>query len=151
DGGKVSFDEVNPFASEGEEVASVGYKYRRWKLNNDTSLVVRCEVQSYIDVNAKKSFLTLNALNEFDPKYSGVDWRRKLLTQRGAVLETDLKNNANKIAKIYEVPTDAFENDYVEEPLPEDEQVQPPAENGDVVDENMAKDEVEGKEVKPEA
>ncbi|GJX00450.1 eukaryotic translation initiation factor 3 subunit D-like protein [Tanacetum coccineum] len=235
DGGKVSFDEVNPFASEGEEVASVGYKYRRWKLDNDTNLVVRCEVQSYIDVNDKKSFLTLNALNEFDPKYSGVDWRRKLDTQRGAVLATELKNNANKIAKwtaqailanadmmklgyvtrvhprdhfnhvilavvgykprefagqinlntanmwgivksivdlcmklnegkyvlvkdpqkpqvrIYEVPADAFENDYVEEPLPEDEQVQPPAENGDAVDENVAKDEVEGKEVKPEA
>ncbi|PWA67468.1 hypothetical protein CTI12_AA315310 [Artemisia annua] len=235
DGGKVSFDEANPFASEGEEVASVGYKYRRWKLDNDTNLVVRCEVQSYIDVNDKKSFLTLNALNEFDPKYSGVDWRRKLDTQRGAVLATELKNNANKIAKwtaqailasadmmklgyvtrvhprdhfnhvilavvgykprefagqinlntanmwgivksivdlcmklnegkyvlvkdpqkpqvrIYEVPADAFENDYVEEPLPEDEQVQPPAENGDAVDENVAKDEVEGKEVKPEA
>ncbi|PWA56039.1 hypothetical protein CTI12_AA422680 [Artemisia annua] len=235
DGGKVSFDEVNPFASEGEEVALVGYKYRRWKLDNDTNLVVRCEVQSYIDVNDKKSFLTLNALNEFDPKYSGVDWRRKLDTQRGAVLATELKNNANKIAKwtaqailasadmmklgyvtrvhprdhfnhvilavvgykprefagqinlntanmwgivksivdlcmklnegkyvlvkdpqkpqvrIYEVPADAFENDYVEEPLPEDEQVQPPAENGDAVDESVAKDEVEGKEVKPEA
>lgn len=52
--------------------------------------------------------------------------------------------------RIYEVPADAFENDYVEEPLPEDEQVQPPAENGDAVDESVAKDEVEGKEVKPE-
>jgi len=30
--------------------------------------------------------------------------------------------------RIYEVPTDAFENDYVEEPLPEEEQVPPPAE-----------------------
>ncbi|KAI7728259.1 hypothetical protein M8C21_016447 [Ambrosia artemisiifolia] len=235
DGGKVSFDEPNPFASEGEEVASVGYRYRRWKLDNDTSLVVRCEVQSYMEVNNQKSFLTLNALNEFDPKYSGVDWRRKLDTQRGAVLATELKNNANKIAKwtaqailggadmmklgyvtrvhprdhfnhvilavvgykpkefagqinlntsnmwgivksivdlcmklnegkyvlvkdpqkpqvrIYEVPADAFENDYVEEPLPEDEQVQPPVENADALDENGAKDEVEPKEVKAEA
>ncbi|KAJ0610507.1 putative eukaryotic translation initiation factor 3 subunit D [Helianthus annuus] len=233
DGNKVTFDEPNPFASEGEEVASVGYRYRRWKLDNDTNLVVRCEVQSYMDVNNQKSFLTLNALNEFDPKYSGVDWRRKLDTQRGAVLATELKNNANKIAKwtaqailasadmmklgyvtrvhprdhfnhvilavvgykprefagqinlntsnmwgivksivdlcmklnegkyvlvkdpqkpqvrIYEVPADAFENDYVEEPLPEDEQVQPPVENA--ADENGAKDEVEAKEVKAEA
>nr|XP_043609610.1 eukaryotic translation initiation factor 3 subunit D-like [Erigeron canadensis] len=236
DGNKVTFEEPNPFASEGEEVASVGYRYRRWKLDNETNLVVRCEVQSYIDVNDKKSFLTLNALNEFDPKFSGVDWRRKLDTQRGAVLATELKNNANKIAKwtaqailasadmmklgyvtrvhprdhfnhvilavvgykprefagqinlntsnmwgivksivdlcmklgegkyvlvkdpqkpqvrIYEVPADAFENDYVEEPLPEDEQVQPPLENDDAIDQIAAKEETtEAKEVIAEA
>lgn len=140
----------------------------------------------------------------------GVDWRQKLDTQRGAVLATELKNNANKLAKwtaqailagadvmklgyvsrfhprdhfnhailavqgykprefaaqinlstsnmwgivksivevcmkldegkyilvkdpakpqvrLYEVPADAFENDYVEEPLPEEEQLPPP-------------------------
>ncbi|KAK8485315.1 hypothetical protein V6N12_000286 [Hibiscus sabdariffa] len=206
DGDKVSFDEPNPFANEGDEVASVAYRYRRWKLDSDMYLVARCEVQSVVEVNNQKSFLTLNALNEFDPKYSGVDWRQKLETQRGAVLATELKNNANKLAKwtaqsilasadlmklgyvsrvhprdhfnhvilgvvgykpkdfaaqinlntsnmwgivksivdlcmklnegkyvlvkdpskpqvrIYEVPADAFENDYVEEPLPEEEQ-----------------------------
>ena len=31
--------------------------------------------------------------------YTGVDWRQKLETQRGAVLATELKNNANKLAK----------------------------------------------------
>ncbi|KAF5473078.1 hypothetical protein F2P56_009721 [Juglans regia] len=215
DGNNVTFDEPNPFANEGEEVASVAYRYRRWKLDNDMYLVARCEVQSVVEVNKQRSFLTLNALNEFDPKYSGVDWRQKLETQRGAVLATELKNNANKLAKwtsqamlagadlmklgyvsrvhprdhfnhvilavvgykprefaaqinlntlnmwgivksivdlcmklnegkyvlvkdptkpqvrIYEVPSDAFENDYVEEPLPEDEQVQPPVEDAD--------------------
>ena len=30
---------------------------------------------------------------------AGVDWRAKLETQRGAVLATELKNNANKLAK----------------------------------------------------
>ncbi|PIA32102.1 hypothetical protein AQUCO_04500001v1 [Aquilegia coerulea] len=212
DGNKVTFEEPNPFASEGEEVASAAYRYRRWKLDNDMYLVARCEVQSSTEVKGQQSFMTLNALNEFDPKYSGVDWRKKLETQRGAVLATELKNNANKLAKwtaqallasadvmklgyvsrvhprdhfnhvilavvgykprefamqinlntanmwgivksivdlcmklnegkyvlvkdpskpqvrIYEVPADAFENDYVEEPLPEDEQVQPPTE-----------------------
>ncbi|KAL3519771.1 hypothetical protein ACH5RR_017920 [Cinchona calisaya] len=215
DGNKVSYEEPNPFANEGEEVASVAYRYRRWKLDNEMYLIARCEVQSVVEVNNKRSFLTLNALNEFDPKYSGVDWRQKLETQRGAVLATELKNNANKMAKwtaqallgsadmmklgyvsrvhprdhfnhvilavvgykprefaaqinlntsnmwgivksivdlcmklkegkyvlvkdptkpqvrIYEVPPDAFENDYVEEPLPEEEQVQPPAEDAD--------------------
>ncbi|KAG7959004.1 hypothetical protein I3843_10G049800 [Carya illinoinensis] len=223
DGSKVTFDEPNPFANEGEEVASVAYRYRRWKLDNDMYLVARCEVQSVVEVNKQRSFLTLNALNEFDPKYSGVDWRQKLETQRGAVLATELKNNANKLAKwtsqallagadlmklgyvsrvhprdhfnhvilsivgykprefaaqinmntsnmwgivksivdlcmklnegkyvlvkdptkpqvrIYEVPSDAFENDYVEEPLPEDEQVQPPpVENADTGETNAA-------------
>ncbi|KAK2642141.1 hypothetical protein Ddye_023904 [Dipteronia dyeriana] len=218
EGNKLTFDEPNPFANEGEEVASVAYRYRRWKLDADMYLVSRCEVQSVVDVNNQQQFLTLNALNEFDPKYSGVDWRQKLETQRGAVLATELKNNANKLAKwtaqallasadlmklgfvsrvhprdhfnhvilavlgykpkdfaaqinlsttnmwgivksivdlcmklnegkyvlvkdpskpqvrIYEVPPDAFENDYVEEPLPEDEQVQPPGEDAEVAE-----------------
>jgi len=30
--------------------------------------------------------------------------------------------------RIYEVPTNAFENDYVEEPLPEEDKVPPPTE-----------------------
>ncbi|MBA0724164.1 hypothetical protein Golax_020872 [Gossypium laxum] len=231
DGNKVSFDEQNPFANEGDEVASVAYRYRRWKLDNDMHLVARCEVQSVVDVNNQKSFLTLNALNEFDPKYSGVDWRQKLETQRGAVLATELKNNANKLAKwtaqailanadlmklgyvsrvhprdhfnhvilgvvgykprdfaaqinlntanmwgivksivdlcmklnegkyvlvkdpskpqvrIYEVPADAFENDYVEEPLPEEEQVQPPTEDAEDGEADGTTNDVEDKEI----
>lgn len=218
DGNKVAFDEPNPFAAEGEEVASVAYRYRRWKLDEDTYLIARCEAHGVSDVKGQRSFMTINALNEFDPKYTGVDWRQKLETQRGAVLATELKNNANKLAKwtaqallasadvmklgyvsrvhprdhfnhvilsvigykprdfaaqinlntanmwgivksivdlcmklkegkyvlvkdpakpqvrIYEVPPDAFENDYVEEPLPEEEQVQPPAEEGHAAD-----------------
>ncbi|XVF25791.1 hypothetical protein REPUB_Repub13aG0243900 [Reevesia pubescens] len=231
DGNKVSFDEPNPFANEGDEVASVAYRYRRWKLDDDMHLVARCEVQSVVEVNKQKSFLTLNALNEFDPKYSGVDWRQKLETQRGAVLATELKNNANKLAKwtaqallasadlmklgyvsrvhprdhfnhvilavvgykprdfasqinlntanmwgivksivdlcmklnegkyvlvkdpskpqvrIYEVPADAFENDYVEEPLPEEEQVQPPTEDAEGGEANGTANDVEDKEI----
>ncbi|KAJ0252610.1 Eukaryotic translation initiation factor 3 subunit 7 [Hirschfeldia incana] len=212
-GKREAFEEPIPNVSEGEENASVAYRYRRWKLDESMYLVARCELQSTVDLNNQKSFLTLNALNEFDPKYSGVDWRQKLETQRGAVLANELKNNGNKLAKwtaqallanadmmkigfvsrvhprdhfnhvilsvlgykpkdfagqinlntlnmwgivksivdlcmklsegkyvlvkdpskpqvrIYEVPADAFENDYVEEPLPEDEQVQPPEES----------------------
>ncbi|KAG6777050.1 hypothetical protein POTOM_016850 [Populus tomentosa] len=235
DGNKVAFDEPNPFANEGEEVASVAYKYRRWKLDDNMHLVARCEVQSVVEVNKQRSFLTLNALNEFDPKYSGVDWRQKLETQRGAVLATELKNNANKLAKwtaqallasadmmklgyvsrvhprdhfnhvilavvgykpkdfasqinlntsnmwgivksivdlcmklnegkyvlvkdpskpqvrIYEVPADAFENDYVEEPLPEEEQAQPPEENAENAEANGVTNDVEDKEIDAQA
>lgn len=234
EGKKVAFDEPNPFANEGEEVASAGYRYRRWKLDDNMYLVARCELQSALDINNQRQFLTLNALNEFDPKYSGVDWRQKLETQRGAVLATELKNNANKLAKwtaqallasadmmklgyvsrvhprdhfnhvilgvvgykpkdfasqinlnpnnmwgivksivdmcmklgegkyvlvkdpskpqvrIYEVPADAFENDYVEEPLPEEEQAQPPTEDAANVissDISVAATDVEDKEI----
>ena len=75
DGNKVAFDEPNPFANEGEEVAFVAYRYKGWKLDNDMFLVARCEVQSVIELNKQRSFLTLNALNKFNPKYSGLDWR----------------------------------------------------------------------------
>lgn len=235
DGNKLAFEEPNPFASEGEEVASVAYRYRRWKLDDNMYLVARCEVQSAVDINNQRSFLTLNALNEFDPKYSGVDWRQKLETQRGAVLATELKNNANKMAKwtaqallagadmmklgyvsrvhprdhfnhvilavvgykprdfatqinlntsnmwgiiksivdlcmkldegkyvlvkdpskpqvrIYDVPQDAFDNDYVEEPLPEDEQVQPPTENVDGVEADATTNDANDNKIKEEA
>ncbi|XP_004485789.1 eukaryotic translation initiation factor 3 subunit D-like [Cicer arietinum] len=238
DGNKVTFDEANPFANEGEEVASVAYRYRRWKLDDEMYLVARCEVHSVVELNKQRSFLTLNALNEFDPKYSGVDWRQKLETQRGAVLATELKNNANKLAKwtaqallasadmmklgyvsrihprdhfnhvilavvgykpkdfaaqinlnttnmwgivksivdlcmklnegkyvlvkdpskpqvrIYEVPADAFENDYVEEPLPEDEQVQPTAEGAEGTEggeETATTNDVENKQIDAQA
>ncbi|KAJ6838549.1 putative eukaryotic translation initiation factor 3 subunit D [Iris pallida] len=229
DGNKVTFEEPNPFAAEGDNVASVAYRYRRWKLDDDMSLIARCEVHCVSDVKGQRSFFTLNALNEFDPKYSGVDWRQKLETQRGAVLATELKNNGNKLAKwtaqallasadvmklgyvsrvhprdhfnhtilsvvgykprdfaaqinlntsnmwgivksivdlcmklnegkyvlvkdpvkpqvrIYEVPPDAFENDYVEEPLPEEEQVQPPTEeDAEKVMDAVAEAEVNG-------
>eukprot|EP00899_Mesostigma_viride_P010870 jgi/Mesvir1/19785/Mv13081-RA.2 len=204
DGGVLRMEEANPFASPGDgEVASVAYLYRRWNLSDDLRLVARCEVDSVVQNKGQDMLLSIKALNEFDSKATGVDWRQKLETQRGAVLATELKNNANKLAKwtvqallagvdqlklgyvsrvhakdnqhhmvlgtqaykprefatqinlnvhnmwgilkhivemcmkldegryllvkdpnkplirLYEVPTDAFENDYVEEPLPE--------------------------------
>ncbi|KAI3908842.1 hypothetical protein MKW98_029392 [Papaver atlanticum] len=62
-GSKVEFDEPNPFAGEGEEVASAAYRYRRWKLDDGMFLVARCEVQSASESNEQQSFMTLNALN----------------------------------------------------------------------------------------
>ena len=40
-----------------------------------------------------------------------------------------VKDLSKPQVRIYEVPVDAFENDYMEEPLPGDEQVQPPTED----------------------
>jgi translation initiation factor 3 subunit D len=42
-----------------------------------------------------------------------------------------VKDPTKPQVRIYEVPADAFENDYVEEPIPEEEQVQPQSEGAD--------------------
>ncbi len=75
-----------------------GYRYRRWSLGG-TRLVVRCEVDAHIKTTDGVQAAAVHALNEFDPKWSGVDWRQKLENQRGAVLATELKNNAAKMAR----------------------------------------------------
>lgn len=96
-GKRETLDEPILNANEGEENASLLlYRYRRWKLDdNNMYLVARCELQSTVELDNHKCFLSLSALNEFDPKYSGVDWKQKLETQRGAVLANKLKNNGN--------------------------------------------------------
>lgn len=72
DGEKYEFQEPNPFASEGEEVASVAYRYRRWRLDTDIFLVARCELHSYLRNKGGDSFMEIYALNEFDPKLTGM-------------------------------------------------------------------------------
>ena len=62
-----------------------------------------------------------------------------------------VKDPSKPQVRIYEVPADAFENDYVEEPLPEDEQVQPPTEDAEGAEPNAATNDVEEKEVVAQA
>lgn len=99
-GDSLTFEKPNPFAEEGEQVASVGYKYRKWELGDGVSLVVRCETDAYTKTTkGEQQLVTVKALNEYDGKVTGVDWRQKLDSQKGAVLATELKNNSNKLAK----------------------------------------------------
>ncbi|KAF7989029.1 hypothetical protein HCN44_007339 [Aphidius gifuensis] len=97
------FDEVNPFITEDEntDVASVGYRYKKWDLGNDVVLVCRCEHDAVMQgPNGEIQYLTIKALNEWDSKIAnGVEWRQKLDTQRGAVLANELRNNSCKLAK----------------------------------------------------
>ena len=97
----MQLDAPNPFTdgSEDVQVASVGYRYRKWQLGENVSLVVRCEVDGIQRSGTTDQLMTIKALNEFDPKQSGVDWRQKLDSQRGAVLATELKNNGSKLAR----------------------------------------------------
>jgi translation initiation factor 3 subunit D len=54
-------------------VPAPGYRYRRWQLGN-TRLVVRCEIDGYVKAGNTAQYLAVHALNEFDPRWSGVDW-----------------------------------------------------------------------------
>jgi translation initiation factor 3 subunit D len=106
-----TFDVPNPFFDEedndGMEPAAVGYRYRRFTFNqpetkgaeppeNPIKLIVRCELHG----KDKKGHMTAYALNEWDGKANGnIEWRRKIDDQRGAVLATELKNNAGKMSK----------------------------------------------------
>jgi len=99
-GDKIDFDHPNPFAAdENEEIASIGYRYRKFDLGNGINLVVRCEQDAVIQQGADKLYLNIKALNEFDPRVSKIDWRQKLDSQIGSVLATELKNNSCKVAK----------------------------------------------------
>ncbi|XP_064620886.1 eukaryotic translation initiation factor 3 subunit D-like isoform X2 [Lineus longissimus] len=100
---RLSFEHKNPFVQEGDQtqVASVGYKYRKWDIGNGIELVCRCEHDAVmIGPNGELQFANIKTLNEWDCRYSGgVDWRAKLDNQRGAVLATELKNNSCKLSK----------------------------------------------------
>ena len=51
----------------------------------ETTLVARCELHGVAEVKGSEILLTVNALNEFDSRITGVDWRQKIENQRGAV------------------------------------------------------------------
>jgi translation initiation factor 3 subunit D len=96
--------EPNPFKGAKEQVPSVAYRYRKWTFGDDVgiNMLVRCSLDGVVtpkQEGEEKQFMTCMALNEFDPKVTGVDWRRKLETQRGAVLANELKNNSNKLGR----------------------------------------------------
>ena len=81
------------------DAAPAAYKYRKWRLSDDVTLVARCELNGVTEMKGANATLFVKALTEFDSKVTGMDWRSKIETQRGAVIATELKNNANKLAK----------------------------------------------------
>lgn len=101
---RFEFPEKNPFVSEDEieQVASVGYRYRKFDLGDDIQLICRCEHDAVTHGSGKDEiqFMNIKALNEWDSRHSGgIDWRQKLDVQRGAVLANELKNNSCKLGK----------------------------------------------------
>lgn len=59
--------------------------------------MVRCELDGVVENKGEEAVVSIKALNEFDLK--ATDWRKKLESQRGAVLAFETKNNKNKMAK----------------------------------------------------
>jgi translation initiation factor 3 subunit D len=109
---KVDMPHDNPFynaAEETEPPASKAYRYRKFDLSLSEEepmyLVVRTEldgVQKNV-ISGDDQYVTVKALNEFDSKAQGsggaLDWRSKLVSQRGAVVATEMKNNSVKLAR----------------------------------------------------
>jgi translation initiation factor 3 subunit D len=80
--------------------------------------------------------INLNTSNMWGIVKSIVDLCMKLNEGKYVLVKDPTKPQV----RIYEVPPDAFENDYVEEPLPEDEQVQPPTEEANGGEANAVED-----------
>lgn len=109
---KLEMSQANPFYNASEDTdppASKVYKYRKFDLStNDEDpvyLVVRTEVDAVQKnaISGEDQLVTIKALNEFDSKAQGsggaLDWRTKLVAQRGAVVATEMKNNSCKLAR----------------------------------------------------
>ena len=109
---KVEMARENPFYNASEDTdppASKGYRYRRFDLSTNNEdpvyMVVRTEVDAVqkSTLTGENQYMTIKALNEFDNKAAGsggaLDWRTKLVSQRGAVVATEMKNNSCKLAR----------------------------------------------------
>ncbi|KAJ3393508.1 Eukaryotic translation initiation factor 3 subunit D [Lobulomyces angularis] len=118
---KYIFKDSTELAGDDQPIGA--YRYRKWDLGDDITLIARTQIDAAIHqpgfnsqqesefLEAKKSahnaqetmFVTVKALNEFDYKAPGAggapDWRQKLDSQRGAVMASEMKNNGNKLAK----------------------------------------------------
>ncbi|KAI0600781.1 eukaryotic translation initiation factor 3 subunit D [Biscogniauxia sp. FL1348] len=109
---KVEMPHANPFYNASEETeppASKAYRYRKFDLSTSEEdpmyLIVRTELDAVQKnaISGEDQYLTVKALNEFDNKAQGsggaLDWRTKLVSQRGAVVATEMKNNSVKLAR----------------------------------------------------
>uniref|UniRef100_A0A0G4GBJ7 Eukaryotic translation initiation factor 3 subunit 7 n=1 Tax=Chromera velia CCMP2878 TaxID=1169474 RepID=A0A0G4GBJ7_9ALVE len=99
---------ISPFTDDlpaGWKPAATAYRYRKFTLpaSGGSSFAVgrmpvEMMVRGEVDCKLGESYVSLKALTEYDPKI-GLDWRRSLDTQRGAVLTNEIKNNAAKLCR----------------------------------------------------
>lgn len=96
---KHQLENPTPFIIEDGSVATLGYRYRQWRLGEEWTLIARTELDGILKSHDQETFITIKALNEFDPKSSGIDYRQKIDSQRGAVFATEARNNSYKLAR----------------------------------------------------
>lgn len=99
DGNRHDLGQANPFAGEeGEDLASAGYRYRKWQLAPGLDIVVRCEVNGALTTpKGEVQLASVKALNEWNLRET--DWRKKLDQSRASMLLTEAKNNKAKVAR----------------------------------------------------
>ena len=95
--------EPNPFSdtsSSDENLASVGYLYKRFTLPDGRACIVRCEVDGVVLYREKVEFVIIRALNEY--MTGGVStWRHDLETQKLAVLAMQVSSLEGRFAMEY--------------------------------------------------
>ncbi|KAK8805652.1 hypothetical protein WA158_002308 [Blastocystis sp. Blastoise] len=94
----------NPFFDEEEHPnghpSSTVYKYRKFQLTEDLSLLVRTEVHGIEIKGEQKKYINSYALNEWDvTKKPNQKWRSMLDKASGQVLFNEIKNNNTKVCK----------------------------------------------------
>lgn len=91
-----------PAEDEKHAPASVAYRYRKWTLagNSDITVVARTTIHAVSRKAGTPKYISAWTVNEWDSKLSGApDYRRTLDSQRGALIGTEIRNNAAKLAK----------------------------------------------------
>lgn len=99
----------NPFALEGENPASIGYKYKKFTLG-DSQIVCRCEVDAFL-VKEKQYSMTIRAFNEYS--LGGFeDWRNNLYDHPTSVLMSEVDKNSVKVSR-WAIEAMLAGNDYI--------------------------------------
>ncbi|KAJ1963972.1 hypothetical protein GGI12_001720 [Dipsacomyces acuminosporus] len=119
--GSVELGNPNPFNEDNEEDDTPddnAYRYRVFDLTTPSAqneddedapepvpclMAVRTEIDGAIPAGNSNKHLFIRALTQHDIRATGaggaLDWRLKLDAQRGAVVATEMKNNATKMAR----------------------------------------------------
>eukprot|EP01132_Coremiostelium_polycephalum_P006782 gene6782-8414_t len=92
------FENPIPDSDEFENNAEAGYRYNKWNLGDDIVILARTQVDGVLDDKGQQKFFSIKAINEFDPS-RGIEFRKKIDSQRAAILATEMKNNSTKFAK----------------------------------------------------
>eukprot|EP01133_Synstelium_polycarpum_P004044 gene4044-4686_t len=84
-----------------ENCVTLGYRYMKWNLGDDITVLARTEVDAaFQDSKENTKYILVKAINEFDPKREqSTDFRKNIDQQPASVLANEMKNNSNKFAK----------------------------------------------------